>query len=83
VEIAGAFNFSEPAAHAAWFTDGIAKVGRGMAGARGGTSGEQQTQWSSGRLAPYKPTPDGACKLNAARALEPDAFIGAAGSNRS
>ena len=83
MDIAGGLNSAETPVHANLFTDGVPKAGLGRTGAGGATSGEQQTQWSSGRLTLRQATPEGACQSRTAMASEPDEFMDAEGSYRS
>jgi hypothetical protein len=83
-DIAGNFNSAEATVYATSVSEGgVLKAGCGTTGASGATIGEQQTQLSSGRLAPCSPTPQGICKSRTAADSGPDEFIGAEGSNRS
>jgi len=65
------------------FADRRFNAGCGMTGAGGAISGEQQTQWSSGRSAHCKLAMEGPFRLRAAMAPRPEEFMGAVGSHRS
>ena len=65
------------------FADDARKADCGTTGAGGASTGEQQTQRSSCKLALWKWTAEGGCRLTASTASEPHEFIGALGAHRS